>query len=136
MYKTYNCVVCNTESRFKHSKSNQYCSIKCQQKFERNLKIKNWIENGVSWSITRRVPDWAISAIVERNGYKCSSCGISSYNNLPIRLECDHIDGNPSNNNISNMRLLCPNCHSQTDTYKNKNRGNGRAHRRKINLPE
>jgi hypothetical protein len=43
----------------------------------------------------------------------------------------DHIDGNPSNNNRDNVRLICPNCDSQLPTYKGRNRGNGRYERRK-----
>lgn len=53
--------------------------------------------------------------------YKCKCCGIDSWNNNAITLELDHIDGNKKNNNINNLRLLCPNCHSQTITYRNKN---------------
>jgi predicted HNH restriction endonuclease len=42
----------------------------------------------------------------------------------------EHIDGNAYNNSESNLSLLCPNCHSQTPTYKAKNKGNGRVERR------
>ena len=52
---------------------------------------------------------------------KCSTCNITDWNNQPLSLHLDHIDGNPRNNQISNLRLLCPNCHSQTDTYCGKN---------------
>ena len=45
-------------------------------------------------------------------------------------MELEHKDGNSSNNSLDNVCLLCPNCHSQTDTYKNKNKGNGRHYRR------
>jgi len=41
-----------------------------------------------------------------------------------IPLEIDHIDGHCTNNERSNLRLICPNCHAQTDTYKGKNIGN------------
>jgi hypothetical protein len=42
----------------------------------------------------------------------------------------DHIDGNSSNNDITNLRLVCSNCDSQLPTYKSKNKGNGRHYRR------
>ena len=50
-------------------------------------------------------------------------------NEKKIVLEVDHIDGLHYNNTVDNLRLICPNCHSQTDTYKNKNNGNGRKYR-------
>ena len=43
------------------------------------------------------------------------------YNGKPLTLQLDHIDGNPINNNLENLRFLCPNCHSQTDTFAGKN---------------
>ena len=52
----------------------------------------------------------------------CSECGISEWNGKSISLELDHIDGVRTNHKLENLRLLCPNCHSQTDTYRSKNR--------------
>ena len=43
----------------------------------------------------------------------------------------DHIDGNADNNNRENLRLICPNCDSQLDTYKSKNKNSARAKYRK-----
>jgi len=49
---------------------------------------------------------------------KCAVCGIVSWNEKPIHLEIDHIDGNRKNNLVENLQFICPNCHSQTDNYK------------------
>ena len=54
--------------------------------------------------------------------HKCSCCGRKEWNNQPIPIELDHIDGDNKNNNLDNLRLLCPNCHAQTDTYRGKNK--------------
>jgi 5-methylcytosine-specific restriction endonuclease McrA len=52
---------------------------------------------------------------------KCDICGIEEWNDKKINMELDHIDGNRTNHRIENLRMLCPNCHSQTDTYRAKN---------------
>lgn len=63
---------------------------------------------------------------VERHNmikYECSSCGCDGHwQNGIISLEIDHIDGDNKNNEISNLRYLCPNCHALTETYRGKNK--------------
>lgn len=54
--------------------------------------------------------------------YKCSECNISKWNGKDISLELDHINGNNTDNRIYNLRLQCPNCHSQTPTFRTKNK--------------
>jgi 5-methylcytosine-specific restriction endonuclease McrA len=44
------------------------------------------------------------------------------WNNKPLTLQLDHIDGNRNNNCLENLRLLCPNCHTQTPTHSGKNK--------------
>lgn len=56
--------------------------------------------------------------------YKCAECGISTWKDKPLVLQLDHINGDNRDNRIENLRLLCPNCHSQTETYCGKNRSN------------
>lgn len=53
--------------------------------------------------------------------YECSECKISSWNNKPISLHLDHKNGKNKDYRIENLRFLCPNCHSLTDTYGSKN---------------
>lgn len=59
--------------------------------------------------------------IIREQEGKCNKCGISEWNSEPITLEMDHIDGNNKNNSRSNLECICPNCHSQTPTWRGKN---------------
>lgn len=54
--------------------------------------------------------------------HKCYKCQLTNWLNQPIPLELEHIDGKHENNEITNLTLLCPNCHAQTPTYRNKKR--------------
>lgn len=56
---------------------------------------------------------------------KCLICKIDSWNSIPVILEIDHIDGDRTNNTKNNLRLLCPNCHSQTSTWRGRNINTG-----------
>ena len=131
---TYNNVGRARSRKLKHCLScesiigvgNKYCSVKCQHDYQYRLRISGWFENKIkpSSGTIRRY-------LKETQGYKCSECGIGGeYNNKPITLEIEHKDGNSENNAVDNLCFLCPNCHSQTPTYKSKNRGNGRHSRR------
>ncbi|WKV20415.1 hypothetical protein 16Q_022c [Pseudomonas phage 16Q] len=54
---------------------------------------------------------------------KCLWCGIGdNWNGKSLVLQLDHIDGDTSNNDLTNLRVLCPNCHSQTETFASRNR--------------
>ena len=59
-----------------------------------------------------------------QEGYKeerCEKCGLTEWLDNPIPLQLHHKDGNHDNNLLENLELLCPNCHSLTDTYAGKN---------------
>ena len=53
--------------------------------------------------------------------HKCEICGITEWMNQKVPLELDHIDGNHYNNQLCNLRVVCPNCHAQQDTNSGKN---------------
>jgi len=54
--------------------------------------------------------------------HKCYECNLTTWNDQPIPIELEHIDGNHLNNSLDNLTILCPNCHSQTSTYRGKNK--------------
>lgn len=58
--------------------------------------------------------------------HKCESCEHTEWLGVPIPLELEHIDGNPTNHMWDNIELLCPNCHALTETYRGKNIGKNR----------
>ena len=55
--------------------------------------------------------------------YKCECCGISEWNGKPLTLQLHHINGIHNDNRLSNLQLLCPNCHSQTENFGTRGRG-------------
>ena len=70
--------------------------------------------------VTNRLKHRMVEAgIIE---WKCSKCGIVEWQGEHIALELDHINGNNSDHRLENLRILCPNCHSQTPTFGNKKR--------------
>lgn len=63
----------------------------------------------------------ALDAIVALRGHQCECCGLTEWLNKPIPLEVHHLDGKELNSELSNLILLCPNCHALTDNYRGKN---------------
>ena len=60
-------------------------------------------------------------ALIALRGRKCECCKNSEWLKQLIPLEVHHIDGDNINNELENLQLLCPNCHAQTDNYRNRN---------------
>ncbi len=114
-----NCVWCNGVLSRRSQKL--YCKPQCKTEHAFRLRLDHWLETGESTE-NRNLRKF----ITYIDGYTCSCCGLSDWNNKPITLEVEHINGNSEDDSRENVCLICPNCHSQTDTYKGKNRGNGR----------
>lgn len=130
--QTWNCINCGTEHKWRgYSSKHKYCDLDCQLEYQYKERVQKWLDGDYDWG-KGKVPEWPKKYLQESRGEGCEICGITSWNDKPIVLECDHIDGNHLNNRPENLRMICPNCHSQTDTYKNKNVGNGRSHRKKL----
>lgn len=106
-----------------------FCSLRCQGHYRHIEQISLWkLDDKYALTANGTTKQWLKNYL--RNKYKnsCSSCGWNTINVFTHRipLEVDHIDGNWRNNKEDNLRLLCPNCHALTATYKGRNKGNGR----------
>jgi hypothetical protein len=105
--------------------SAKFCSSKCCSDLKQQTAYKK-IEAGTYKNKNQKV---LREYLVAHRGHKCESCNNSTWLDKPITLHAHHKDGNSTNNKLDNVMLLCPNCHSTTDTYGSKNNGNGRHYR-------
>lgn len=101
-----------------------------------NLKNKNNVGKSIDefFSKEKIIKSKDIINKLVSNGikdYKCEKCGISKWNGEEIRLQVHHKDGDHFNNEIDNIQLLCPNCHSQTDTFAGKKNKKGECTHKK-----
>lgn len=151
------CKYCENIITWKHRKQD-YCSKTCARRITSNIqnricpncnkkipytrktRHKKWCSHECQLIYTFRynrehnIPIGHIAVrtyLLLTREYKCSNCKLSKWQDESIPLEAHHKDGNHNNNSEENLELICPNCHSLTDNYKSKNRGNGRPHRRK-----
>ena len=105
-----------------------FCSLKCHVDFKWKIK-KLEIESSNCFKRVISI-GYAKKYLIEKNGHCCQICETKEWCGKPIPLIMDHIDGDSTNNTILNIRLVCGNCDMQLPTYKNKNKGSGRASRR------
>lgn len=124
--KIYYCKNCGKEL---NNRQKSYCNSECQSIYQYNVYIKRWkdgIENGLKgkYQLSNHIKKY----IYDKFDNKCCVCGWHETNKFTgkVPLEIHHIDGNYENNSEDNLQLLCPNCHSLTETYKGANHGKGR----------
>ena len=117
------CIECNSSlDRFQK----KYCGRHCQKAYEWRVKKAKIAMSSNNFSL-RAIKKY----LLEEQGHQCEICKLMEWQGKPIPTDIDHIDGNPNNNDLDNLRIICCNCHAQTPTYKGKNKGNGRHERRK-----
>ena len=109
---------------------NVYCNNKCQSEYQRKTIFES-LEKGnlMKYSNSSSIHEITKKYLIEKFGNQCMSCGWNEENThtkiVPIQI--NHIDGNPHNHDLSNVELLCPNCHSLTEFF--GSRGKGRKER-------
>ena len=102
------CLYCKTEFSFSPSqRRGKYCSNDCRGKYQTEQNVFG--PDPKNKAVRRYV--------LENWEYKCSVCGITEWNEQPIALQLDHINGDCKDHRLENRRWTCPNCHSQTPTW-------------------
>ena len=98
-----------------------------QINFDNSNKIKNFVAKPIEYYLqeniecdSKSLKNRLISEGLKEN--KCEICGLTEWMGKPITLQLDHINGKHSDNRLENLRILCPNCHSQTETWGMKSR--------------
>jgi len=123
--KIYKCLNCDNVIPFKgYTQHHKYCNNQCQAEHRQKKCLERDKKLFLEGKLKRR-PNIK-KVLTEVRGYKCECCGISKWNKQEIVLQVDHKNGDPYDDRPKNLRLICPNCHSQTETFAGANRGNGR----------
>jgi hypothetical protein len=113
-------------------------NINCQHIIEANKKrmirkeipLEKILVNGIKYKNPRLKTRLVAGGILED---RCSTCGIgNNWNGKPLVLQLDHINGNSYDNRLENLRIICPNCHTQTSTYAGRNQQKKNPDPRKI----
>ena len=109
------CIGCGKDIQLRGATPRKYCSNKCQQLHIWKTVERPKVEIGEGSAVTCK------RYLIETRGEFCFECGIGAeWNKNPLTLQLDHIDGNSDNGSVKNIRLLCPNCHTQTPTHGSK----------------
>jgi HNH endonuclease len=120
----YNCLNCKIECKATYQKTNKFCSVACSTAHKSADHKRKFFSGLLGKRIDRPT---ARKYLAEARGYKCEVCSVSDWQGKPITLHVDHINGDPSNDRPDNLRLICPNCHSQTEFLGGGNKGRGRG---------
>jgi hypothetical protein len=115
---------CKSCEKLLKTNKNTYCSISCQQLLMKSQRTEE--------DLLKLSNKTLRNLLIEKHGAKCMKCGWCEINPVTgkVPVELNHIDGNSTNKNPSNLEIICPNCHSLTPTFRSLNKGNGRFKRR------
>jgi hypothetical protein len=127
--KAYSCSSCKVKMRRETASS--MCHD-CYWNAKREEKISRWLKTGdIGMEVQTTVRGAIRDFIYNEQESKCAICSMPrSWNGKVINFVLDHIDGNAANGKRSNLRLICPNCNSQLDTFTSKNKNSARTYRR------
>lgn len=125
------CLVCNNS--IKGNKIRKYCSCACKAKHDWQLRKEEITKSGCLIAKDHGYgynPQVSKRYLIEMRGHRCDICKNETWLDQPIPLVLDHANGDPTDNSLENVRLVCGNCNMQLPTFAGKNRGKGRKNRR------
>lgn len=112
---------------------NRYCCHACQHEYQYKQYIDRW-KKGEETGVTGKydISEYIRRYLFDKYNSSCQLCGWNKINpkSGKVPLQIHHIDGNCLNNKEENLQLLCPNCHSLTDTFGNLNQKSSRIYRK------
>jgi 5-methylcytosine-specific restriction endonuclease McrA len=123
-WSSLSCLNCG-ESGNNYGGKSKFCSLNCSGSYRSKELVESWLSGKESGSQKNGGLKGSIrNYLLEKAKYSCSECGWNKVNEKTGKspLEVDHIDGDAFNNRPENLRILCPNCHSLTPTFKALNR--------------
>jgi ssDNA-binding Zn-finger/Zn-ribbon topoisomerase 1 len=129
--KTRYCLNCGKELVIYNGSRGKFCCAQCCSEYQHKKNYERILNGDQSVMRANYSPKAFRNDILKEQNFKCAICGMPTiWNNKPIVFIVDHIDGHASNNHRSNLRCICPNCDSQLDTYKSKNKNGERSYYR------
>jgi hypothetical protein len=139
------CEWCSNQILHRNTKA-RFCSRKCFYLSRRTSTTKQWTEicnvckgkclpgrklcsSCYEKSLHFRITETALikdsktlrRLLLKQRGSRCEECGLSEWRGESLIVEVHHVDGDSSNNEDKNLKLLCPNCHSLTPNFRRKN---------------
>jgi hypothetical protein len=115
------------EEKVQTKKERKFCSSKCASDKKHLDSYKTYLENQDQYCRGNYTPKHFKEFFLKEQNGVCAICNTPPiHNNKELVFILDHIDGDASNNHRDNLRLICPNCDSQLETYKSKNKNSTR----------